>query len=177
MKTLLHICCAPCSITCIQTLRADGIEPVGYWNNLNIHPFTEYRARRDALVEYAKTIDLQLVQDGGYGLRPFTAAVAAAPGARCTFCYTARLEATACYAAQNGFEAFCTTLQVSPYQNHALLLSIGQQLGAQYNVQFLPYDFRPRFREGQAQGRALGLYIQKYCGCVYSEEERYCKKT
>ncbi|MEG1662057.1 MAG: epoxyqueuosine reductase QueH, partial [Clostridiales bacterium] len=28
---------------------------------------------------------------------------------------------------------------------------------------------------GQDKARELGLYLQKYCGCIYSEKERYCK--
>ena len=176
MSTLLHICCAPCSITCIEDLRAEGVEPVGYWNNPNIHPYTEYRQRRDTLVDYAASIGLALVQDGEYGLRPFLAATAADPGHRCPFCYRARLEPAARYAAEHGFDAFTTTLLVSPYQDHGLLLEVGAAMGEQYNVAFLPRDFRPRFREGQQTARGLGLYMQKYCGCIYSEEDRYCRK-
>lgn len=66
---------------------------------------------------------------------------------------------------------------MSPYQNHELLLEVGQAVAEQYGLQFLPYDFRPRFREGQDRARALGLYMQKYCGCIFSEEERYRKKN
>ena len=75
MKLLLHICCAPCSIMCIETLRGEGIEPVGFWDNPNIHPFTEFRMRRNTLVDYAKEIGRSLVVEGGYGLRPFLEAV------------------------------------------------------------------------------------------------------
>ena len=35
---LLHCCCAPCSLSCIEPLRAEGIEPVAFWYNPNIHP-------------------------------------------------------------------------------------------------------------------------------------------
>ena len=80
------------------------------------------------------------------------------------------------YAKENGFERFTSTLLVSPYQNRELLLSTGVAAGEKYGVEFLPYDFRPRFREGQDLARALGLYMQKYCGCIYSEEDRYRAK-
>ena len=83
---------------------------------------------------------------------------------------------TAQYAAEHGFDAFCTTLTVSPYQNTPLIFETGEKLAAQHGVKFAPYDFSPHFREGQAQARELGLYMQKYCGCVFSEEDRYCKK-
>lgn len=176
MKLLLHICCAPCSISCIQQLRADGIEPVGYWNNPNIHPYTEYRSRKTALEQYANGIGLTLVLEGEYGLRPFVRAVADRLDDRCGYCYQSRLEPAAQYAAAHGFEGFCSTLQVSPYQNYELLCQTGERMAKQYGVAFVPYDFRPGFREGQQQARALGLYMQKYCGCIFSEEERYRKK-
>lgn len=172
-KTLLHICCAPCSIVCIDTLRADGLEPVGLWYNPNIHPYTEYRQRKNTLVDYAKTIGLELALEGEYGLRPFVRAVADNIDGRCVHCYRSRLDFTAQYAAQHGFHSFTTTLLVSPYQNRELLLEVGRQAGETHGVTFLPYDFRPRFREGQDKARQLELYMQKYCGCVFSEEDRY----
>ena len=60
MKVLLHICCAPCSVACVKSLRAEGIEPVGYWYNPTIHPFTEYRQRRNTLTDYAGSIGMEL---------------------------------------------------------------------------------------------------------------------
>lgn len=175
-KLLLHICCAPCSVACIAQLREEGIEPVGFWYNPNIHPFTEYRARREALIHYADSIGLSLILEDEYGLQPFVRAVAENIGGRCAYCYACRFEKTAAYAAANGFSAFATTLTVSPYQNHPLIFEIGRRAAAQYGVEFIPYDFSPHFRAGQDQARALGLYMQKYCGCIFSEEERYCKK-
>jgi len=172
-KTLMHTCCGPCSISCIDILRADGIEPVSYWFNPNIHPWTEYRQRRDAWVVYTKSVGVKRIVDGDYGIRPFTAAVAGDPDHRCGYCYSTRLEATARYAAEHEFDSFTTTLLVSPYQNRELMIAIGNQMAEKYNVEFLPYDFRPGFQEGQARARELGLYMQKYCGCIYSEEDRY----
>jgi predicted adenine nucleotide alpha hydrolase (AANH) superfamily ATPase len=92
---------------------------------------------------------------------------------RCAFCYRLRLEKTARYAAENGCDAFSTTLLISPYQNHELIKEIAGELAVLYKVQFLYRDFRPRFREGQREARKAGYYMQKYCGCIYSEEERY----
>lgn len=176
MKTLLHICCAPCSITCIDTLRSEGIEPVGLWYNPNIHPVTEYRARRDTLIQYAKDIGMELNVMDNYGLREFVRAIYPALEDRCGVCYDMRLSAAARYAAENGFESFSTTLLISPYQNHELLIETAEKAAREFGVRFLYRDFRPRFREGQAKARELGLYMQKYCGCVFSEEERYIKK-
>lgn len=127
MATLLHICCAPCSVACIEWLREDGIEPAGFWYNPNIHPFTEYRQRKNTLIDYAKTVGLSLTVEDEYGLRPFVRAVCGDPEHRCAFCYRCRLEAAARYAAGNGFDSFTTTLLVSPYQDHELLCRTGEE--------------------------------------------------
>ena len=175
-KTLLHICCAPCSIMCIDTLRAEGIEPVGYWYNPNIHPVTEYRSRRDTLIQYAKDIGMELHLRDDYGLREFVRAIYPELENRCGVCYDLRMREAARFAAENGFESFSTTLLISPYQNHELLIETAEKAAKEYGIEFLYRDFRPRFREGQAKARELGLYMQKYCGCIFSEEDRYCKK-
>ncbi len=176
IKLLMHTCCAPCSVACVQALRDEGIEPTAYWNNPNIHPFTEYRVRRDTLREYAASIGMALVEEGEYGLRPFVKAVAEDMDNRCAYCYEVRMDAAAKYAAEHGFTHFTSTLFISPYQNHELLRQTAQRAADTYGVEFLYRDFRPHFREGQSEARALGLYMQKYCGCVFSEEERYAKK-
>lgn len=174
--TLLHICCAPCSIRCIETLREEGIEPTGYWYNPNIHPFTEYRSRKNTLMEYADSIDLSLQVNDQYGLRDFITAVSPDYETRCETCYRLRMDETARHAAEQGFDSFCTTLLISPYQNHELLIHTAQQAAAAHGVSFLYRDFRPFFREGQQKARGLELYMQKYCGCIFSEEDRYRKK-
>ena len=175
-RLLLHACCAPCSVACVDSLRAEGIEPVAFWYNPNIHPFTEYRMRRNTLREYAASIGLPLLERDEYGLRPFLTAVGGAFDARCPVCYALRLDAAAALAAEQGFPAFSTTLLISPYQNHALLIEAGEAAAARHGVTFLYRDFRPLFREGQQRARELGLYLQKYCGCIFSEEERYRKR-
>ncbi|MDD3334450.1 MAG: epoxyqueuosine reductase QueH [Eubacteriales bacterium] len=176
MKLLLHICCAPCSIMCVETLREEGLEPIGFWNNPNIHPFTEYRSRKSTLIDYAKSIHMELVTPGEYGLRPFVQAVAADIDGRCAYCYETRMEAAAQYAEENGFSHFSSTLFISPYQNHELLKQKAEEAAFRHHVELLYRDFRPYFREGQNRARELGLYMQKYCGCVFSEEERYAKR-
>ena len=93
---------------------------------------------------------------------------------RCVkYCYRVRLEQTARYAKEHGYDTFSTTLLISPYQNHKALKKIGEEMAEKYGLNFLYRDFRPGFREGQAEARELGLYMQKYCGCVFSEEMRY----
>lgn len=175
-QTLLHICCAPCSIMCIESLRSEGIEPVGYFFNPNIHPKKEYKTRKNTLVEYARSIHLKLVLEGEYGLREFLRAVYPDFDARCAYCYSVRMEAAAKYAMEHGFSSFSTTLLISPYQNHQMLCQIGERAAQKYGVDFLYRDFRPFFRQGQERARELGLYLQKYCGCIFSEEERYTKR-
>ena len=177
MKTLLHICCAPCANQCIEVLRGDKIEVSGFWFNPNIHPFTEYRARRNCLREYAQTIDLPLIEKNDYALRPFVRAVAEDIANRCGKCYEIRLFEAAKQAKELGFDSFTSSLFISPYQNHELMRETAERAAAEFGVDFLYRDFRPYFRDGQTFAREHGFYIQKYCGCVFSEEERYLKKS
>lgn len=175
MKTLLHICCAPCANQCIDVLRADGHELTGFWYNPNIHPFTEYRSRRNCLRDYAASVELPLIERDEYALRPFVRAVAEDIAGRCVHCYEFRLFAAAQKAAEGGFDAFTSSLFISPYQNHDLMREVAERAASEYGVSFLYRDFRPYFRAGQERARALGMYIQKYCGCIFSEEDRYRK--
>lgn len=175
-STLLHICCAPCSVTCIQTLRDEGIEPVGFWYNPNIHPYTEYRSRKTTLEAYAKEINMPLIINNEYGLRHFLTEVGTAFDTRCETCYRLRMEETARTAAEKGFTSFTTTLLISPYQNHELIVKVAEQAAAAHGVSFLYRDFRPTFRDGQQIARDSGFYMQKYCGCIFSEEERYRRR-
>ena len=174
MKLLLHTCCAPCSVYCIKSLRKEGIEPVVYWFNPNIHPYVEYKTRRDTLKEYTASIGVQAIFDENYGLKDFCKNVINDLENRCVkYCYRVRLEQTAKYAKENGYDTFSTTLLISPYQNHEALKKIGEEMAEKYGLIFLYRDFRPGFRQGQAEARELGLYMQKYCGCIFSEEIRY----
>ena len=175
-KTLLHICCAPCALMCIETLREEGIEPVGYWFNPNIHPYTEYKSRRGALREYAAEKGVELIERDEYGLREFVRATVADIDGRCGYCYAVRLYAAAEEAARRGLSSFTTSLLISPYQKHELIRQTAERAAEEHGVDFLYRDFRPYFREGQARAREHGLYMQKYCGCIFSEEERYLKK-
>ena len=122
-NVLLHCCCAPCSLSCIDPLRNEGIEPVAFWYNPNIHPWKEYEARRNCLIDYASKINMRVLVEENYGLREFVKNV----------------------------------------------------VGKEFGVEFLYRDFRPNFRAGNQRARELGFYMQKYCGCVFSEEDRYKK--
>ena len=175
MKVLLHICCAPCANRPLADLQAQGHEVTGFWYNPNIHPFTEYRARRNTVREYLEEIGVPLIEQNDYALRPFVRAVAEDIAHRCVKCYEMRLFETARTAKERGIDAFTSSLFISPYQNHSLMMEVAQRAAAEYGVEFLYQDFRPLFKEGQDFARDHGFYMQKYCGCVFSEEERYLK--
>ena len=172
MKLLMHTCCAPCSVYCIDRLREEGIEPTVYWYNPNIHPYKEYEARRDCLKEYTKSVNVNAIFEEDYGLKEFCKNVIDDLGNRCVnYCYRVRLEKTVQFAKQNGYDTFTSTLFVSPYQKHEELKKVCEELAERYNIKFLYIDFRVGFREGQAKARELGLYMQKYCGCIFSEAQ------
>ena len=174
MKLLLHTCCAPCSVYCIDALKKENIDTTIYWYNPNIHPYTEYKKRKETLEEYTKNINIKAIFEDEYGLQAFTRSVIDDLENRCIeYCYKTRLEKTAEYAKDNGYDSFSTTLLVSPYQRHEQVAEIGRQMAEKYDIKFIYVDFRKGYREGQAKARELGLYIQKYCGCIFSEEERF----
>lgn len=178
MKLLMHTCCAPCSVYCIDSLRQEGIEPTVYWFNPNIHPYREYKQRRDCLEQYTESIGVNAIFEEDYGLKNFCKKVVNRLETRCQdYCYPVRLEQTVEYAKKNGYDSFSTTLLVSPYQNHDLITNIAQELAQKYKLQFLYRDFRIGFRQGQEKAKDLGLYRQKYCGCIFSEEERYLRRN
>jgi len=175
-KILLHCCCAPCSLSVVKSLREENIKPELFWYNPNIHPCAEYKERRDCLKNFAQNEDLQLINaDEEYGLRFFINEVSPDLENRCEKCYRMRLEKTASFAAGSGFESFSTTLLISPYQDHEAIKRIGEEAAQKYKVNFFYRDFRPMFREGQAKAREKKFYMQKYCGCIFSEEERFSK--
>lgn len=174
MKLLLHTCCAPCSVYCIDRLREEGIEPTLFWFNPNIHPYMEYKARRDCLIEYAKNINVKTIINDNYGLDEFCKEAVKDLNARCTnYCYPVRFIKTFEYAKENGYDAVSTTLLYSIYQKHDFIKSYMEELSKKYGIEFVYRDFREGFWEGKKKAKDLGLYMQKYCGCIFSEESRY----
>ena len=160
----------------MEPLRNENLEVTAYWYNPNIHPFKEYEARRDCLIEYSEKINLPLIIEEDYGLREFVKNVAYDIDKRCAYCYEHRLEQTAKYAAENGFCGFTSTLFASVYQNHELMKAAAEKYAEKYGVKFFYRDFRPNFRVCNQKARETGLYMQKYCGCIFSEQERYLKQ-
>jgi predicted adenine nucleotide alpha hydrolase (AANH) superfamily ATPase len=120
-------------------------------------------------------IDLPLIVSGEYKMIDHIRAVAGHEANRCPICYRMRLEQTAEAARKNGFDAFTTTLLVSPYQDHEQIVQIANHIAKNAGVDFYYEDFRPGFREGHRISKEMGLYHQPYCGCIYSEWERYAK--
>ena len=172
MSILLHTCCAPCSVYCIDTLKKENIDITTYWYNPNIHPYMEYKMRRDTFIQYMDMIQIPYIMEDEYGLVDFTKNVINNLESRCVdYCYRVRMEKVAKYAKENGYDAFSTTLLVSPYQKHDKLKEICEEIARKYEVNFEYRDFRIGFREGQNKARELGLYMQKYCGCVFSEAQ------
>jgi len=177
MRILLHTCCGPCALYPLLTLRAAGHDVTGFFYNHNIHPYQEYALRRDAVLQMAEQETMPLIMRDDYDLEGFLANVAAAPQERCSYCYTSRLKATAQMAAAEGFEAFTASLLYSRYQKHDEIRISGEKLGSEYGVPFYYQDFRPGWQEGIKVSKELGLYRQQYCGCIYSEKERYWRKS
>ena len=173
MNILLHICCANCAIYPVRVLLEAHHAVTGYFFNHNIHPYQEYRRRLDTVREYAATARLPLVVIDEYGLEDFLAQVAQDPAGRCAYCYQSRLRRAAEYAAANGYDAFTSSLLYSRYQDHSLIRQFGEELARMYGVTFLYQDFRSGWHEGIRASKALGLYRQQYCGCIYSEKDRY----
>ncbi len=178
MRVLLHICCAPCAIYPVKVLRERGIEVFGFWYNPNIHPFEEYKRRLEALRDYAQRINLRMIWRDRYELEEFLRNVVFREtfGIRCQFCYFKRLEATAQIAKHGKFDAFTTTLLYSKFQNHELICKIAESLAKKYNTKFYYEDFREGWKEGIEISKSLNMYRQSYCGCIYSEKERFAKK-
>lgn len=175
MKILLHICCAPCAIFPVKTLQTDGMEVMGFFYRHNIHPFTECIRRQETLEFYADKINLSVIYQEGYDLEGFIQKIVFRESQRCSICYHARLKATALTAKRGKYDYFSTTLLYSKFQKHDVIRSIGETIGRSVGVQFFYRDFREGWNEGVDTSKRLGLYRQQYCGCIYSEKERYFK--
>ena len=173
MKILFHICCAPCAIYPVKEMRSSGMTVTGYFFNHNIHPFLEYRKRLETVQEYAAKIDLDVIYRDEYRLEDFLEAVADSPQERCLYCYSSRLEAVAAAAVKGGFDAYSSSLLYSRFQKHDLIRELGEQIGARYCIPFHYSDYRLGWKEGIDISKKMGLYRQQYCGCIYSEKDRY----
>lgn len=176
MDILLHICCGPCGVYPLQQLRNAGHRVTGFWFNHNIHPYQEYLRRRDAAIQLAELSALPMLTVDEYLLEDFLAAVATNPAERCAYCYASRLERAAQAAAEQGFAAYTSSLLYSRYQKHDVIRQLGETFALKYGITFYYDDFRVGWQEGIKLSKEAGLYRQQYCGCIYSEKDRYHPK-
>lgn len=172
----MHVCCGPCLMYPLKRLTEKGHKLTGFWYNPNIHPYTEYQNRLEAVryLEWAR--DFPMIYENSYDLVEYLKVVLPHLDDRCRFCYQLRLARTASVTKEKGFEAFSTTLLVSPTQKHELINEIGEELAKKYDIKFFYADLRPGYYEGKGMAKELNLYRQKYCGCIFSEKERYYNK-
>lgn len=178
------MCCAPCSCYPTKKLREIGFEPVGFFFNPNIHPYSEWKKRLKTARNFAEMVKIDFYDVNHYGLREFLAKVSNLIDEqdifnsdgyhkRCGVCYAWRLSETAKFAAENDFKAFTSTLFYSKHQNHDLMKKIAENVAKNYGVEFFYQDFRAGWQEGIDLSLEMNLYRQNYCGCIFSEEERF----
>jgi len=172
MRILLHTCCGPCSTFVAQELRTLGHEVTGYFINSNIHPYDEYLRRLEHAQKWAQAAGVPLLVEKSYDVPAWINEVSKNAANRCEGCYRVRLLPTALKAHDESFDAFSTTLLISPYQQHDVIRQVGEQVSKVAGVPFIYDDFRPGFKETYELSRQFELYRQNYCGCVISQYER-----
>ena len=175
-KLLLHACCGPCSIYPNGILREQDVDFSLYFFNPNIHPYQEFKKRLQTLRDLCKNMQLSLIENKDYPVEDFLCGALNEPESRCYYCYKLRMSNTAQFAAENGFDAFSTTLLGSIYQRHDDIKYFCELLAIKHKVQFAYYDFRPGFFVGQKEAKNREMYMQSYCGCIFSERDRYEKR-
>ena len=174
-KLLLHSCCGPCSTACIERLTDNFDVSVLYYNP-NIEPREEYELRKKNQKKFLDAIGIELI-DCDYNNETFrdkTKGLEEEPegGARCSVCFTLRLEYTADKAKELGFEYFTTTLTVSPYKNSQIINQIGSRIGEQKGINYLYADFKKHegYKRSIELAKKYDLYRQHYCGCLFSKD-------
>jgi predicted adenine nucleotide alpha hydrolase (AANH) superfamily ATPase len=177
VNILLHMCCAPCSIYPVEKLRKEGHKIGGYFYNPNIHPYSEYLKRKAEVVKFAKDAGLTVTY-ADYDVEQYFqyAAYNESNEQRCMTCWWMRMKQAAGFAKENGFDAFTTTLLGSPYQDHAVLKNICEDVAKTAETGFQYEDFRTGFNNAREVARSKGMYLQNYCGCLFSEKERIERK-
>ena len=176
MELLLHTCCGPCASATIPLWNSRGEKVTGFFFNPNIHPLLEWRRRLSGARDVAAQTGVELVEDPSYdpGLWFEQVALGGTAGeSRCRRCIGQRLARTAEEAATRGWDAFSTSLSISPYQDHDAIRETGAEAAERFGVEFLYEDLRPLYGESRRLSRDWGIYRQKYCGCLISEWERY----
>ncbi|MEG6617083.1 epoxyqueuosine reductase QueH [Peptococcaceae bacterium 1198_IL3148] len=172
-KILLHTCCGPCSIYPLEHLQNENLDIVAHFYNPNIHPFTEWQKRKENFEQFTEREGIKTIIEDDYDLEGFLQNVVHREANRCRYCYNMRLSRAAQIARKGKFDAFTTTLLVSPFQKHDILKEIGEAVGEKYGVPFYYVDFRPGYKDAYKKAKETGHYTQQYCGCIYSEKDRY----
>lgn len=176
MKILLHICCGPCAVYPVPYLQKEGHQVLGFFYNPNVHPYQEFQKRLQAVKQYEDMAGLKVIYRESYDLEEFLRNVVFREQDRCLICYTIRLRATAEMAKSGNYEAFSTTLLYSKFQQHQVIRELGESIARDVQLAFHYEDFRQGWKDGIALSRQMDLYRQQYCGCIYSEKERYSPK-
>ncbi|MBD3168519.1 MAG: hypothetical protein GF307_03480 [candidate division Zixibacteria bacterium] len=178
-RIALHICCAPCAVHTTEHLSNEGYDVVGFWYNPNIHPYVEFVKRLFSLKKFSDRTGVPVIYDESYDLDDFLRNISdnTEEPFRCMKCYAMRLSRVAEMARDEGLGYFTSTLTVSPYQDHNIIKKIGKEVGEKHGIEYIYFDFRDGFREGQRKAREMGLYMQKYCGCIFSERDRFMDMT
>jgi hypothetical protein len=113
----------------------------------------------------------------GYDMPEYFRAVAGNEQDRCRYCFQLRLSRTARVAKENHISGFTTTLLISPHQKHELIKEVGDKVAEENGVPFIYADLRKRYSDSRHITKPMDLYRQQYCGCLYSEWERYTQQT
>ena len=180
-KLLLHACCGPCSSYVLSYLTNYFDITILYYNP-NIYPEEEYIRRKDEAKRLigempfkypVKFIETDYIPDEFY-LAVKGKEQLGERSLRCFECYKLRLDKTAKYAKDFGYDYFTTTLSISPYKNASWINEIGEELQNKYNIKYLYGDFKKNdgYKKSLEYSKEYNLYRQDYCGCVYSKEER-----
>ncbi len=173
MKILLHACCAPCLVIPYDDLSKEGHEVTSLFFNPNIHPYSENLRRQDAFDSYTQANGIRVMDDEtGIEMEEWFREVVFRETQKCWVCFNFRMDTVARLAESKGFDAFSTTLFYSRFQKHDLLKTACEAIAEKRQIPLVYRDWRTGWNEGVKRYRKLGLYRQKYCGCVYSEKER-----
>jgi len=172
----MHICCSNCAVLPLQHYLLKGADITGLWFNPNIHPYTEYAARLGSLKKLSGLWDLDVEYIDDYALDDFLKHTVGKGPDRCGACYTFRLDKAAATAKKMDMDGFTTSLLASPYQKFDMIIRLGTEAGRKHGIAFHAEDLRRGWRMSRGLSAELGLYRQKYCGCIYSEMERYAPK-
>jgi len=176
-SVLVHCCCAHCAAYTLGYWRGQGYDASAFWYNPNIHPYTEHQNRLEAMKKLAENLSFPLIVAEGYDIAGYFRRVAGNEGQRCLPCFRLRLEKTAGEALKLGFTGFTSTLLISHQQKHDLLKQAGEEAAGEKGIVFLYADLRKRYSDSRHITKPMELYRQQYCGCVFSEYERYSGET